>query len=90
MRKHVQSVCKLGPLACQYCDRDDHPELFTCELCTASEGELTSECPGVPIPYDMRELAFKRMIDFKDGHWQILHTLRVDQRAYYDATLVAS
>lgn len=68
---HKAKKCTLGWEKCSQCNYDSHPDLFTCELCDASEGQLTSDCPGVPIPYEMRQLSYNGKIDFYMNEWKI-------------------
>jgi hypothetical protein len=43
-------------------------ELAFCEICKLGEGELTSECPGVPASA-FGEATYAELLDFKGGEW---------------------
>lgn len=89
MRQHIEQTCSLGPDKCDYYNYDNHPDLFTCAVCDLSEGELTSVCPGVKIPYDMGQLCCNGLIDF-NGTWVILHSLSAEEDAAYNSSLFKS
>lgn len=40
-----------------------------CETCGLAEGWLTTECPGVPVPYTAGELVAQGKLDFIGGKW---------------------
>lgn len=69
--KHVQWVCNLGAERCDNCDRDSHSELFTCKICGASEGELTTECPGFETPPSYKDRTFRGELDYYGGKWVV-------------------
>lgn len=58
------------------CDRSHCPicdgGLMICRVCTAAEGELTKECPGVVVPFDRREAVYHGKYDFYNGEWYVL------------------
>lgn len=85
--KHKQKICTLGPEKCNECNYDTHRDLFTCEFCNLSEGELTTDCPGIFIPYDMARLSYNGKIDFSGGRWRILIPLRQEEDFVYDTSL---
>ncbi len=66
---HIEKKCDLGWEKCGLCNTDSHPELFTCAVCSASEGELTTDCPGRTMTPEERDLSFKNLLDYKDGIW---------------------
>lgn len=53
---------------CGICDGG----LGVCTVCHAAEGELTTDCPGVPVPVDIREKVFAGQVDFRFGGWIVL------------------
>lgn len=56
---------------CHICDGG----LAHCIVCNAAEGELTSECPGVPVDYATRERVYQGALDYAGGQW-------VDRRGF--------
>lgn len=62
-RQHVWHKC--GDDNCYVCTRG----LEECDVCGASEGELTYECPGVRVPPEMRERVMAGEIDYAGGEW---------------------
>lgn len=82
--KHIEWKCQLGWQKCTQCNYDTHPELFTCAICDASEGELTTECPGKKVSYEMRELTYQGAIDFKGGQWVKLRPLKENEEKVFN------
>ena len=56
-----------------HCERSHCPicdgGLHVCLVCTAAEGELTTDCPGVVVSYERREAVYKGRYDFVKGEW---------------------
>jgi len=61
---HVRKVCNCNRDHCNYCEGG----LFTCSVCGASEGELTSECPGRQMTDEELQSAYAGRLDFYKGH----------------------
>jgi hypothetical protein len=83
---HVRSTCKLGPGKCEMCDYDSHPDLFTCEICGASEGELPTQCPGRKMSEAERDAVMRGELNFRDGEWKA-ETNRVEYPTKDEDTL---
>jgi len=70
MSGHTAYECPTGcnQWGCIYCDGG----LFSCTVCDAAEGELTTECPRKPVPNWLRKLVYNyKGVDFIDGAWSI-------------------
>jgi len=57
--------CKCGQDDCYACSRG----LAICQVCQAGEGELTTDCPGKPVAYDLRQAVYDGTRDFVGGAW---------------------
>ena len=44
--------------------------LGMCTVCTAVEGELTTECPGHEVTPKMKEAVYTGRFDFVEGEWK--------------------
>lgn len=66
--KHVRQVHEHldGDENCSYCQGS----LFTCSVCGASEGELTTDCPGRRTTQEERDAAMAGTLNFRDGEWR--------------------
>ena len=82
--KHIEQKCTLGPSICDKCNSDSHGDLFTCVTCGASEGELTTDCPGKLLSYDMKDLCYNGAVDFNDGNWKTLRPLSREEDTLFD------
>ncbi len=55
------------------CDREHcpvcHGGLAVCAVCGAGEGELTTDCPGVPVPVEIRAQVYAGQVDYRFGGW---------------------
>ena len=73
MSKHIAYVCNEihdnGGWTCPYCAGG----LFLCTKCGLAEGELTTECPGVPLTHSQYEDLERGTLDFKDGQWKTVN-----------------
>jgi hypothetical protein len=51
-------------LGCTIC------ELFICSVCGGAEGSLTTDCPGVKVPYEVGQRVYAGEIDYINGVWR--------------------
>jgi len=65
--KHTPVKCNCNKSHCNICDGG----LVTCSVCGASEGELTTECPGYKLPRSTMKLVFEGEIDYISHRWVI-------------------
>lgn len=75
---------KHTPKVHQNCDRPHCPicegGLVICTVCEAAEGELTRECPGVPMSEGQLAQRFAGKIDFHHGNWFKIETTTTDEK----------
>lgn len=64
--KHIELECNCDNPHCNICN------LFTCKVCGCSEGQLPTDCPGVPLLYETKEDIYNGVLDYKEGVW--VHT----------------
>lgn len=69
LRAHVPWKCSLGPELCSDCNYDRHADLLTCSVCGASEGELTTGCPGIPMDLEQKERVYAGRLDYGPDGW---------------------
>ncbi len=62
--KHVRAECT-DPNCGGFCNVCN---LFICAVCGLAEGELTTDCPGVPS-HEHGEAVYGGREDFVDGEW---------------------
>lgn len=43
--------------------------LAVCKLCGGAEGSLTTDCPGIKVPYYVGQAVYHKELDFRDGIW---------------------
>lgn len=63
--KHIAYACHCDKEFCHYCVGG----LFTCTVCGASEGELTTECCGRKMTEEELALAYAGNLDFNANTW---------------------
>jgi hypothetical protein len=65
--KHVKKLhddgCELP--FCPLCDG----ALFECSVCHATEGTLTTDCPGMVMVSKLQDAVMEGRLDYKDGFW---------------------
>jgi len=59
--EHVKHACDAED--CQVCSGG----LFLCTVCNGGEGELTTECPGVPMTLEQFEASYAGKLDYVAG-----------------------
>lgn len=74
MTKHVKKECnhtdaEMDAFYARGVSEGNCCVLFTCAVCTAWEGGLTTECPGRVTTYDEQEQVYAGKIDFINGQW---------------------
>ncbi|UTC28161.1 hypothetical protein GURKE_01300 [Brevundimonas phage vB_BpoS-Gurke] len=65
--KHLRQNCPNPPS--DQCSRGDcvHMTLFSCARCGGGEGSLTTDCPGVKIPYEDDQAVYNDQLDYVRG-----------------------
>ncbi len=57
--------CKCGSDDCYPCRH----ELQYCLVCRGGESEIPTDCPGMEMTEDKRDLVRERKADFRKGRW---------------------
>lgn len=61
--------------SCPICDGG----LLWCIVCGGGEGELPSECPGVPMTSEQKDSVMGGEMDFRDGQWVRNYNLKKER-----------
>ena len=63
--KQVTACRKGGGPVSKFCSCE-HCCLLVCSVCGASEGSLTTDCPGVPVGFDKHTEVYETKLDYTD------------------------
>ena len=74
MPRHKQvTTCRRGGGPVSKTCSCEHCSLAVCAVCGGAEGTLTTDCPGIKVPYERHQEVFETNLDYTDARgWHLL------------------